>query len=156
MAKRLVNRRDKSLGNWNLTQAGIEAVEVMATGGMSLTSMAKHLRIDSATFKKIRKEQPEVEEAIERGYSEMEDNLVAAAYRRAMDDSRKDATTNTIFLLRSRRGYQGDKTPAHLTVINNDNRTQKIGLPSASDMDTYLRKVAEMKNLTLEGTATDA
>jgi hypothetical protein len=118
---------------------GLALLEDMAAKGMSQTSMAKALRIGRNTLTEIKKRQPEVEEAIERGYSQMEDVLVDRLYATAMGES-KAAVTAAIFLLKTRRGYEGTKVPTHIT-INQDNRTQTIALPSAQDMDTYMRRI---------------
>jgi transcriptional regulator with XRE-family HTH domain len=120
---------------------GLALLEEMAAKGMSQTSMAKALRIGRNTLTEIKKRQPEVEEAIERGYSQMEDVLVDRLYATAMGES-KAAVTAAIFLLKTRRGYEGTKVPTHIT-INQDNRTQTIALPSAQDMDTYMRRIAD-------------
>ncbi len=119
---------------------GVAIVEEMAATGCSETTIAKQLRVATSTFREIKKRQPEVAEALERGYSQMEDALVDRLYRTAMGES-KGAVTAAIFLLKARRGYEGTKTPSHLTVIN-DNRTQTIQLPSAQDMDAYRRRLA--------------
>ena len=107
---------------------GLELVEQMASKGMSLTSIAKALKIHRDTFAMIRKRQPEVVEVLERGYASMEDDLVDALYTRAMDFESKGGTTAAIFLLKTRRGYEGTKVPSHIT-INNDNRQQVVQLP---------------------------
>lgn len=111
-------------------------VEEMAAGGQTRIGMAKALGVAHTTFRLMREADPEIDEAVERGYDKMEHELVHALKERALDDSRKDASVCAMFLLKSRRGYQGDKVPRHLTVINNDNR-QQLMLPSAQDMDDY-------------------
>ncbi|KCV82119.1 hypothetical protein ATO10_09748 [Actibacterium atlanticum] len=127
---------------------GLQMIEEMAAGGMSMTSIAKTLRIGSRTFYDIRRRQPEVVEALERGYSAMEDQLVSALKERALDPDRKDSTVAAIFLLKSRRGYEiGDqKIPSHLTIVNNDNRQQVIQLPSPADRQAYLKRIAEVED----------
>ena len=92
---------------------GLVLLEEMAAKGMSQTSMAKALRIGRNTLTEIKKRQPEVEEAIERGYSQMEDMLVDRLYATALGDS-KAAVTAAIFLLKTRRGYEGTKVPTHI------------------------------------------
>lgn len=109
----------------------------MASQGCSETSIAKTLRIATSTFREIKKRQPEVMEALERGYSKMEDALVSRLFCTAMGES-KGAVTAAIFLLKARRGYEGTKTPAHITI--NDNRQQTIQLPSKLDMEEYRRR----------------
>jgi hypothetical protein len=131
--------RNHGGNNRNIGKKGLALLEEMAAKGMSQTSMAKALRIGRNTLTEIKKRQPEVEEAIERGYSRMEDELVDRLYRIGMSDS-KAAVTANIFLLKARRGYEGTKVPHHI-VINQDNRTQTIALPSAEDMATYMQRV---------------
>jgi len=128
--------RNRSIG-----KKGLALLEQMAAQGMSQTSMAKTLRMDRSTLTEIKKRQPEVEEAIERGYSRMEDVLVNHLFATALGES-KAAVTAAIFLLKTRRGYEGTKVPTHIT-INQDNRTQTISLPSAQTMDDYMRRVRD-------------
>ncbi|MEM6413535.1 MAG: hypothetical protein AAF720_02640 [Pseudomonadota bacterium] len=125
--------------NRRLGARGVEIVEEMARNGCALVTIAKRLRINRDTLAEIRKRQPEVDEAIERGYSAMEDELVDILMSRARDPNHKGGVTAAIFLLKARRGYEGTKTPAHITI--NDNRTQTVNLPSARDMDDYMRRV---------------
>jgi len=136
--------RNRAIG-----KKGLALLEEMAAKGMSQTSMAKTLRMDRSTLTEIKKRQPEVEEAIERGYSRMEDVLVDRLMTLSMGDS-KAAVTAMIFLLKTRRGYEGTKVPTHIT-INQDNRTQTIALPSAQDMDTYMRRIADGSPVAVSG-----
>ena len=53
----------------------------------------------------------------------------------------KGAVTAAIFLLKTRRGYEGTKVPTHIT-INQDNRQQTMVLPSPDDMDAYMKRIA--------------
>jgi hypothetical protein len=122
---------------------GLELVEQMASKGMSITSIAKALKIHRDTFAMIRKRQPEVVEVLERGYASMEDDLVDALYTRAMDPSSKGGTTAAIFLLKTRRGYEGTKVPSHIT-INNDNRQQVVQLPDKLSEEAYIKKYAKV------------
>jgi hypothetical protein len=122
---------------------GLELVEQMASKGMSITSIAKALQIHRDTFAMIRKRQPEVVEVLERGYASMEDDLVDALYTRAMDPSSKGGTTAAIFLLKTRRGYEGTKVPSHIT-INNDNRQQVVQLPDKLSEEAYIKKYAKV------------
>ena len=128
-------------------KAGLKLLEEMASGGMSLTSMAKRLRIHRDTLSLIMKRQPEVAEAIERGYAEMEDVLVDALYQRALTTQDKGGVTAAIFLLKARRGYEGTRTPSHITI--NDNRQQTMVVPAAQDMETYMRRMRDGAGLTL-------
>lgn len=135
-------------------RAGLATIEQMAADGAALATMAKKLRIAESTFRELRKRQPEVEEAISRGYAAMEDELVGglmARFRKGILDAKdKGAVTTAIFLLKTRRGYEGTKVPTHIT-INQDNRTQTIALPSAQDMDTYMRRIADGSPVSVSG-----
>ena len=42
------------------------------------------------------------------------------------------------------------KVPTHIT-INQDNRSQTIALPSAQDMDTYLKRITDAEALPVSG-----
>lgn len=121
-------------------ERGLRIVEEMASNGCSETSIAKALRVATSTFREIKKRQPEVGEALERGYSAMEDTLVDQLFRTAMGNG-KGAVTAAIFLLKTRRGYEGTKVPTHIT-INQDNRQQTMVLPSPDDMDAYMKRIA--------------
>ena len=81
---------------------------------------------------------------MERGYASMEDDLVDALYTRAMDMSSKGGTTAAIFLLKTRRGYEGTKVPSHITVVNNDNRSQVVQLPDKLSEEAYIKKYAKV------------
>ncbi|MEO1015359.1 MAG: hypothetical protein AAFX08_09270 [Pseudomonadota bacterium] len=139
----LVHRPCKRDRTFSITDAGVEEIRRCAAEGMTLETIAKRLGITGPTFRKMRKRDPRVDEAVELGYSQMEDELVGglmARFRQGMLNPKdRGAITAAIFLLRGRRGYQGDKVPAHIT-INNDNRTQTIQLPTQMDMDEYRKK----------------
>jgi transcriptional regulator with XRE-family HTH domain len=141
--------RNEGGNNRRIGKKGLLLLEEMAAKGMSQTSMAKALRMHRNTLTEIKKRQPEVEEAIERGYSQMEDVLVDRLYATALGES-KAAVTAAIFLLKTRRGYEGTKVPTHIT-INQDNRTQTISLPSAMDMETYMQRVNSGKAESIPG-----
>lgn len=141
--------RNEGGNNRRIGKKGLVLLEEMAAKGMSQTSMAKTLRMHRNTLTEIKKRQPEVDEAIERGYSQMEDVLVDRLFATALGES-KAAVTAAIFLLKTRRGYEGTKVPTHIT-INQDNRSQTIALPSAQDMDTYMRRVSDGSPLTVSG-----
>lgn len=133
--------RDEGGHTRRIGSAGLAIVEDMARHGCSMTTIARRLRMHRDTLAQIRRRQPEVEEALERGYSAMEDELVDILMTRARDPSHKGGVTAAIFLLKARRGYEGTKTPSHIT-INNDNRQQTLVVPAAQDMDEYMRRVA--------------
>lgn len=141
-----VVRRNQFGNDVFVTDAGAALVERLATHGCSFVTMAKALGVAESTFREIRKRQPEVAEAAERGYSAMEDEIVSglmARFRQGHLETRdRGALTAGIFLLKSRRGYEGVKLPAHIT-INQDNRQQTIALPSADEMASYMQRVAE-------------
>ncbi|MEO0882906.1 MAG: hypothetical protein AAFY34_09235 [Pseudomonadota bacterium] len=140
MAEPLVIR-DEDGHTRRLGRRGIARVEQMAADGMSLTSIAKALKMHRGTLTEIRRRQPEVAEALERGYSAMEDELVDLLMTRARDLNNKGGTTAAIFLLKARRGYEGTKTPSHITI--NDNRRQTMVVPAARDMADYMRRISD-------------
>ncbi|MEM6857567.1 MAG: hypothetical protein AAF559_06815 [Pseudomonadota bacterium] len=127
--------RNEGGNNCRIGRKGVALIEQLAREGAALATIAKRLRMSRTTLNDIRKRQPEVEEAIERGYSGMEDELVDLLMVRARDLEHPGGTTAAIFLLKSRRGYEGTKTPQHLTIINNDNRS--VSFPSAKEMAEY-------------------
>lgn len=141
--------RNQGGHNRSIGKKGLALLEEMAAKGVSQTSMAKALRMHRNTLTEIKKRQPEVEEAIERGYSRMEDALVDRLFATALGES-KAAVTAAIFLLKTRRGYEGTKVPTHIT-INQDNRTQTIALPSAQSMDDYMRRIHDGTPVAVSG-----
>lgn len=146
--RRFIVRR-RGTTTYDITKAGLDAVEQMAAQGLALHTIAKGLNINADTFRLLRKRDPRVDEAIERGGAAMEDVLVSRLFRTAMGES-KSATTAAIFLLKSRRGYENTKVPTHIT-INQDNRSQTIALPSAQDMDSYLKRITDAEALPVSG-----
>lgn len=132
--------RDEGGHTRRIGERGLAVVEQMARNGCALTTIAKRLRMHRDTLAEIRRRQPEVEEALERGYSAMEDELVDILMSRARDPSHKAGVTAAIFLLKARRGYEGTKTPAHITI--NDNRQQTLVVPAADDMASYMQRIA--------------
>lgn len=120
---------------------GLAIIEEMARDGHALATIAKRLRIGRTAFVDIRKRQPEVKEALERGYGAMEHELVSHLKTVALSGDRSPNVMAAMYLLNNRLGYGGTKVAPHLTVINNDNRTQTIQLPAPREMDDYRRSL---------------
>ena len=129
-----------------ITEEGIKQIEKLTGDGVSLINIAAYLSMNARTLRDIRKRQPEVDEAISRGLAKEEHLVVSALRRRALDDSRKDCTTAAIFLLKARHGYEigRQKVPEHLTIVNNDNRSQTIQLPSPLQSKEYYERIKEL------------
>ena len=125
----------------------------MAAKGHPDTAIAQHLNIYRKTFNEICKRQPEVQEALDRGRGALESVLVHSLVGRALDPKSKGGTTAAIFLLKSRCGYEGTKLPPHLTI--NQTNILNIDLPSAMDMDDYMRRVAAGSSAVIEGDVAD-
>lgn len=137
--------RDEGGHTRRIGERGLRIIEQMARDGNSKATIAKALRIGTRTLERRASDDPCVADALERGYSAMEDELVDILMSRARDPSHKGGVTAAIFLLKARRGYEGTKTPAHITI--NDNRQQTIALPSAQDMEAYMRRVQSAEAL---------
>ncbi|MEM1150006.1 MAG: PaRep2b protein [Pseudomonadota bacterium] len=133
--------RDEGGHTRRIGERGLRIIEQMARDGNSKATIAKALRIGTRTLERRASDDLRVAEALERGYSAMEDELVDILMCRARDPSHKGGVTAAIFLLKARRGYEGTKTPAHITI--NDNRRQTMLLPSADDMDAYMRRTRD-------------
>lgn len=87
---------------WIVTDTGIKMVEDLTARGVTLTSIAKVLGMDTATLRLVRQRQPEVEEAYQRGLAREEEVLVGNLRKSANEGN----VLAGIFLLRSRHGYQ--------------------------------------------------
>ena len=134
MTKRYVIR-NRGGNNRHITKSGVDLVRQMAAGGHSLATMAQALKINRVTLHHIMERQPEVRDAIEEGYSNMEFALVDRMMQTAMSDDNRNSNFASVYLLNNRCGYSNYKTPKHLTIINQDNRKQVLVAPEQSIKD---------------------
>lgn len=109
---------------------GLAIVERMAKRGRDNTSIAKALRMSGETFRNVRKRQPEVQEALDRGRAALSDELTDILLKQA----RKGITIAAIFLAKARCGWrEGDAPEARPNII--------INLPDAIAPAEYLRMI---------------
>ena len=148
MAKRLVLRTSKC-GLRKITKAGCEVIRDMAAGGHSVSTIGQYLKLSRNTMYKIMERQPEVREAIEEGYSNLEFELVDRMKQNAMSADLKASNYAISFLLNNRCGYSSYKQPKHLTIINQDNRKQLLVAPQQSIEDYVNRWTQDGKDLAI-------
>ncbi len=134
---------------------GLKIVEEMAAKGHPDVAIAKQLGIFRGTFTEICKRQPEVQEALERGRGQLEHILVHSLLERAVDPGSKGGSTAAIFLLKSRCGYEGTPVAPTVQNVTNTQNILNIQLPSAMDMDEYMKRVSAGSPPVIKGDAND-
>ena len=116
---------------WVVTDTGIKMVEDLTARGVTLTSIAKVLGMDTATLRLVRQRQPEVEEAYQRGLAREEEALVGNLRKSANEGN----VLAGIFLLRSRHGYQ-EKRAVDLNV----NMGGVLVVPERESVQEYIER----------------
>lgn len=107
MTSKAVTKRIGRTGPVSITAEGLKLVRKRAANGVSLSSIAQALGIDTTTFRKMRKDDESLAEAVEIGRGEMESELVG----RLMELSRSGSLVASIFLLKSMRGFVEGRAP---------------------------------------------
>ena len=87
---------------WILHRYGYELVESMLAEGFAQKAVARQLGIDPKTFREIRKRDPELEAAVDRGLAKAEKDLVDLL----MEAARGGNVASAMFLLKTRHGYR--------------------------------------------------
>jgi len=98
--------RDGPNGLRRIGRRGLQTIEKLATNGHADATIAKALRMDRSTFRHLRRRDSQVEEALVRGRSQLEDALVHTLLRRAMNPKDPAGAASAMFLLKSRCGYR--------------------------------------------------
>lgn len=118
---------------WVVTDTGIKMVEDLTARGVTLTSIAKVLGMDTATLRLVRQRQPEVEEAYQRGLAREQEALVGNL-RRAADEGNIVAN---IFLLKSRHAYrEGEPMEVNVNVKTGG----VLIVPEREDLHAYIER----------------
>lgn len=138
-AKRLVVRRRDDGGhaiNSVITKTGYEAIEQLARNGASNGEIARQIGVASTTFVHIRKRDPEVDEALQRGRSALDTEFVD----RFVEWSRKGIVTAAIYFTKARLGWREDGSNAPGVQVNN---TQiNINMPPAMTAEQFAALIA--------------
>lgn len=124
--------RDGHLGKRRIGRKGLEVIEKLAADGHTDTSVSKALRMDRSTFRDVRRRQPEVEEALVRGRSQLEDELVHHLLARARNPQDPTGMAAAAFLLKARCGYLEGRVPASAQLAVHGENVQIVMAPQLS------------------------
>ena len=124
--------RDGPQGKRRIGRRGLEAIEKLAADGHTDTSISKALRMDRCTFREIRRRQPEVEEALVRGRSQLEDELEHHLLGRARNPQDPTGMAAAAFLLKARCGYLEGRVPASAQLAVHGENVQIVMAPQLS------------------------
>lgn len=108
-------------------------IQELAARGVSEKSIAAACGVhDNTVFSRIKREQPEVQEALDRGRAVEHDKLVGVLFDAATKDGNIVAA---MFLLKARHGYKEGEQQTQQVSVN-------IALPGAMKPEQYAEKVA--------------
>lgn len=117
-----------------LTRAGYDLIEQLASRGLAISTIAKALGISTELFRRIRAHDDRAREALELGTAIEHDMLVGKLHEAAM----RGEIVAIIFALKSRHGYR-DSTPV---VRESESRVKvEIQLPAALSREQYARVI---------------
>lgn len=110
--------------------AGLEIIERLAREGVDNLTIARQLRMSSATLVAIRRRQPEVQEALDRGRAALSDELTHILMQHARDGN----VVAAIYLTKARCGWrEGDAPEQRANIL--------IQLPDSQSPEAYLRMI---------------
>lgn len=144
-SRRIVNALGKS--EIVVTPTGLALVEQLAERGCSVVTIAAALGVNKETFVHIRRRDPAVEDAFERGRGREHDRLVANLNTAAESGN----VVASIFLLRARHGYQSAEG---IDVNVNVQTGGVLVVPAEVTVEQYLemkRAEGEMIDVTPSG-----
>lgn len=110
-AARLITRRREGVNGGftaSVTKAGLAAIEHLARNGANDAEIARQIGVARDTLRYIRQRDPEVEEAIARGRSQLDMEFVD----RFVEWSRKGLWQPAIFFAKCRLGWREDGAPS--------------------------------------------
>jgi hypothetical protein len=117
-----------------LTRAGYELIEQLASRGLAVSTIAKALGLSTEMFRRIRAFDDRAREALETGTAIEHDMLVGKLHEAAM----RGEIVAIIFALKSRHGYR-DSTPV---IRESESRVKvEIQLPAALTPEQYARVI---------------
>lgn len=141
-SKRIVNQLGKS--EIVVTPTGLALVEQLAERGCSVVTISAAIGVNKETFLHIRRRDPAVEDAFERGRAREHDRLVQNLNTAAAGGN----VVASIFLLRARHGYQSGEG---IDVNVNVNTGGVLVVPAEMTVEQYLemkRAEGEMVDVT--------
>lgn len=118
---------------WKVTPRGLRMVEELAGRGCHLTTIARVLGMDVATLREVRRRDPEVDEAYQRGLAREHDALVGNL--RALADGGN--VVANLFLLKARHGYREGEAPELNVSVNTGG---VILVPNKMTVEDFLRE----------------
>jgi hypothetical protein len=135
MSTELVVREPKKLGGRvTITVAGCGAIEELAANGHPDIDIARRLGMTMPTFRRCRREQEEVQTALDYGRGRLEADLTNILLSKARGSGRESVIA-AIFLAKARCGWREGEAPA-------DARPNiTINLPDAQNAQDYLKAV---------------
>lgn len=122
--------RGDTRGSYEITTAGLEAIQLLAADGHPQVSIARVLGMDRATFRSLRKRDPRVDEAVAAGFAANEVELVNLL----MSAARAGDVTAMIFQVKARHGWREGTERNPQGVVNNI----VIALPGAKSIDDWV------------------
>lgn len=128
-SRRIVNGHGKS--EIVVTPTGLGIVEELAAKGCSVVTIAAALGVNKETFLHVRRREPAVEEAFERGRAAEHDRLVSNLNTAAASGN----VVASIFLLRARHGYQSNEG---IDVNVNVQTGGELVVPAEMTVEQYL------------------
>ena len=128
-SRRIVNDLGKS--EIVVTPTGLVIVEELASRGCSVVTISAALGVNKETFVHMRRRDPAVEEAFERGRAKEHDRLVSNLNTAAASGN----VVASIFLLRARHNYQSGEG---IDVNVNLNTGGVLLLPAEVTVEQYL------------------
>lgn len=132
MTKRLLVTRARTQGREiTITADGITVIEQLAADGVALSSIARHLGIDTKTFHRLRKDHEEVAEAVDVGRSDLETEMVGVLTAAA----RKGNIVAALMILKGQLGWK-EGTPREVINKTEVNITLGKALTQAEFMKT--------------------
>ncbi|MFZ7093086.1 hypothetical protein [Primorskyibacter sp. 2E233] len=126
---------------WEVTAKGLAIIEELAGRGCHLTTIAQVLGMHVATLREVRKRDPEVDEAYQRGLAREHDQLVGNL-RTLADEGNVVAN---IFLLKAKHGFKEGEAQANLSLSVNTGGV--LVVPQKQSVEDFLRD-AEMRDVT--------
>jgi hypothetical protein len=120
-------------GERRATARGLELIEHLAWSKAATDgTIAAQLGVDRSTLRAMRRRQPEVDEALARGRSRLEDALVHSLLRRAMNAKDPSGMAAAAFLLKARCGYREGSVAETAALAISDSTVQVVVAPRLS------------------------
>lgn len=116
---------------WEITPRGLAIIEELVGRGCHLATVARVLGMHGTTLREVRRRDPAVEEAYQRGLAREHDVLVGNL-RRVADEGNVVAN---LFLLKARHGYREGEAPELNVSVNTGG---VVLLPPKMTMDEFL------------------